>query len=445
MITDFIGHLHPVLLHLPIGIFSVAFIAFYFYPEKSFRLSRQLNFMLLVTGISAFISAITGWLLGHSGDYQEAAVRMHQWTAIAFTVLTGLVYYLHRSSLKKDQLHQAFQPVLISSFLLIMYTGHEGGSLTHGADFLWPKEDLGKQEVNIPVMTDTSLVSVYEGLVQPILSAKCESCHNASKQKGGLRMDKYQLLLQGGKNGKIIEPGDAASSEMITRMMLSEEDGKHMPPKGKKQLTKKETALLHWWILKGADNKQVIREVSKNDTVRQMLQIALNDAESIPKLQVVAFADSTIIDGLRAMGFKIIQLEKGNGWLDVTTINMQTLTTAMLDNLAVIAAHLHGITLADQQLSDNELKGVMGKFTQLRRLDIRNTLAGDSFLPVLTSLDNLEYLNLVGTAVTNKGLQLLASVKGLRKVYCWNTAVTKDGILLLNKKRPDIEVVMGFQ
>ncbi len=142
MITNFLGHLHPVLLHLPIGLFSVASIAFYFYPENSYRLSRQLNFILSVTVISALISAITGWLLGHSGDYQEAAVRMHQWTAIAFTGLTGLVYYLHRRSRMKNQLHQAFQPVLILSFLLMMYTGHEGGSLTHGEGFLWLDDQL---------------------------------------------------------------------------------------------------------------------------------------------------------------------------------------------------------------------------------------------------------------------------------------------------------------
>jgi len=137
MITYFLGHLHPVLLHLPIGLFSVAIIAFYFHPDKSFRLSRQLNFMVLITGISSFISAITGWFLGHSGDYQEAAVRMHQWTAIAFTLLSAMVYFLHRYSLEKNRIHPSFQPLLITSFLLMMYTGHEGGSLTHGDGFLW--------------------------------------------------------------------------------------------------------------------------------------------------------------------------------------------------------------------------------------------------------------------------------------------------------------------
>lgn len=142
MITYFLGHLHPVLLHLPIGLFSVGMIAFYFHPDKSFRLSRQLNFMLLITGISSIISAITGWLLGHSGDYQEAAVRMHQWTAIAFTLLSAMVYFLHRYSLENNRIHPSFQPLLITSFLLMMYTGHEGGSLTHGDGFLWLEDQI---------------------------------------------------------------------------------------------------------------------------------------------------------------------------------------------------------------------------------------------------------------------------------------------------------------
>jgi hypothetical protein len=56
-------------------------------------------------------------------------------------------------------------------------------------------------------------------------------------------MDDFGLLLKGGKNGKIIQPGDASSSEMMVRILLPGNDDKHMPPKGKKQLTENEIAL----------------------------------------------------------------------------------------------------------------------------------------------------------------------------------------------------------
>ena len=48
-------------------------------------------------------------------------------------------------------------------------------------------------------------VKVYDSVIQPIFQTKCYSCHSSKKQKGGLRLDKYDLIMKGGKDGKIIE------------------------------------------------------------------------------------------------------------------------------------------------------------------------------------------------------------------------------------------------
>ncbi|MFM1964239.1 MAG: hypothetical protein RLZZ172_3084 [Bacteroidota bacterium] len=444
MITSFLGHLHPILLHLPIGIFSLAFVIFYFNPDKSVRLSKQLGFILLLSWISAMLSAASGFLLNTSGEYNEQAAETHQWSAIAFTILCGAVYFLHRYNLKINQIHKAFQPVFIAALIAMVFTGHAGGSLTHGADFLWPQQEEAEKQVKaIPVLSDTSSFTVYDGLVQPLLAAKCESCHKAGKQKGGLRMDDFSLLLKGGKNGKIIQPGDAASSEMIARIMLPQDDDKHMPPKGKKQLTEKETALLHWWIMQGANSRQSIREVASNDTVRQMLQVATPELNTEPKLPVVAPVDTALIKELKASGFTIRLLAEGSGWLDVSTINMKTLTQQQFEQLVRISANTYGLSLADQQLTGIDLK-LFGKLTQLRRLDIRNTPLGDSFLSVLSNLENLEYLNLVGTTVSDQGLKYIVELKGLRKVYCWNTQISVEAINNLKLKYPQLSIIKGL-
>lgn len=332
MITYFIGHLHPVLLHLPIGLFSVALIAFYFHPDKSFRLSKQLNFMLLITSISALISTITGWLLGHSGDYQEEAVRMHQWTAIAFTLLNAMVYFLHRDSLEKNKIHLSFQPLLIISFLLMMYTGHEGGSLTHGDGFLW------------------------------------------------------------------LEPSPTQSMEL------------------KKDLSN----------ASGISEKNLLVE-SKSQT-------------SLPDLPM---PDSVSLDALIVAGFTVRPIATGSGWLDVSAVNLSSLSDTAFDRLVALSAHIHGLNLSGLQLTENQIRQVV-KLKQIRRLDLRNTGIGDPSLRHIAQLNQLEYLNLVGTMISDNGLQQINNIKTLKNIYCWNTSVTATGKNNFKIKNPEVSIDLGF-
>jgi hypothetical protein len=44
---------------------------------------------------------------------------------------------------------------------------------------------------------------VFNDLVKPILQTKCMSCHNNKKAKGDLIMETEELLLKGGKTGKL--------------------------------------------------------------------------------------------------------------------------------------------------------------------------------------------------------------------------------------------------
>jgi len=81
--TALIGHLHPLLVHLPIGIFSFAFVISLFGAEKRKQLDAALSYALLTGAISALVTCIAGYLLSGSGEYDLDLVQKHQWTGIA--------------------------------------------------------------------------------------------------------------------------------------------------------------------------------------------------------------------------------------------------------------------------------------------------------------------------------------------------------------------------
>ncbi|MDX2037448.1 MAG: DUF1549 domain-containing protein [Isosphaeraceae bacterium] len=77
---------------------------------------------------------------------------------------------------------------------------------------------------------DRARLDFFEKQVRPILSEKCFSCHGPEKQKGGLRLDSREAILQGGDSGPAVEPGRADESLLIEAVRRTE--ALSMPPKG---------------------------------------------------------------------------------------------------------------------------------------------------------------------------------------------------------------------
>src|SRR5438067_2784504 len=83
----------------------------------------------------------------------------------------------------------------------------------------------------------------FEKHVRPILKANCFDCHGeGEKLKGGLDLRLRRLLVQGGKSGPALVPGQRDESLLFERISKGE-----MPP-GKKKLTKEELAVIGRWI-----------------------------------------------------------------------------------------------------------------------------------------------------------------------------------------------------
>ncbi|PYV25300.1 MAG: hypothetical protein DMG24_09415, partial [Acidobacteria bacterium] len=91
--------------------------------------------------------------------------------------------------------------------------------------------------------------SSYTEQVEPILRQKCATCHRSSIKAGGLLMESYQTLIQGGTHGPVIVPGHSSESRLV--LML---EGKIQPrmPFGLDPLPPAEIATIKAWIDAGA-------------------------------------------------------------------------------------------------------------------------------------------------------------------------------------------------
>jgi hypothetical protein len=84
--------------------------------------------------------------------------------------------------------------------------------------------------------------------IRPILAKNCYACHTQTAM-GGLRLDSREAVLQGGKSGPAIIPGDPGQSLLI-RAIHQTDDKYKMPPTGK--LKPAEIDLLSAWVKDGA-------------------------------------------------------------------------------------------------------------------------------------------------------------------------------------------------
>jgi len=102
---------------------------------------------------------------------------------------------------------------------------------------------------------------VYADMVAPLLEQRCQSCHGASEQEAGLRLDRYAELAFGSELGPVLVPGAPEASALIQVLLLPTEHERHMPPRRKTQLQPAEIELLTWWVEAGAPEAGSAREL----------------------------------------------------------------------------------------------------------------------------------------------------------------------------------------
>ncbi len=70
----------------------------------------------------------------------------------------------------------------------------------------------------------------YATDIRPLFEASCLRCHGEQRPRGNLRLDSLEAVLQGGKSGKAIVPGDSQKSRLVIAVAQLD-DRSAMPPK----------------------------------------------------------------------------------------------------------------------------------------------------------------------------------------------------------------------
>ncbi|WP_010584665.1 PSD1 and planctomycete cytochrome C domain-containing protein [Schlesneria paludicola] len=91
-------------------------------------------------------------------------------------------------------------------------------------------------------------VEFFESSVRPLLVDICGSCHGATKQWAGLRLDSRAHILAGGDSGPAVVPGDLEKSLLISAVRRTGDY--QMPPD--KPLTAEQVVTLERWVKLGA-------------------------------------------------------------------------------------------------------------------------------------------------------------------------------------------------
>jgi uncharacterized membrane protein len=440
-----IGSLHPVLVHLPIGILLLACLFQWLSVRSRYAFLQPVIPVILFWGmIGAVVSCISGYLLSQKGDYDAVLAGRHQWFGIGVAIFSFILYLLHKLSIS-ESLAKWLSLVLL---VLITITGHLGGTLTHGEGYLTAAfTNDGSRQTSIKPIPDIKEANVYADIVQPLLSTKCYSCHGTAKQKGKLRLDSPEFILKGGKDGEVLSAGKADESEMIKRLLLPLDDDDHMPPKAKPQLTQNEIILLQWWVGSGAGFNKKVKDLQQTEKVKPVL-LSLQSGEDMEKAITdvpdapVERGDEQVISKLKQLGVVIIPVAQNSNYLSVNFVTAVPVADSMLQLLTVLKKQIIWLRLDNTAVSDTSMNHIAACISIIR-LQLNNTPVADKGLAKLKSLTGLQSLNLTGTKVTANGLLALQKLEKLKTLYLYQTLVRSKDWNDLHKAFPSVQIDTG--
>jgi mono/diheme cytochrome c family protein len=412
---QFVGRFHPLAVHLPIGLIvllPVLEIAGGFRPA----LREAAGFVLVFASVACIGTLILGYLLAYGSGDTGSIVSRHMWGGIALAV--GLLLCLLARTAWSAGLGGYVYPTLLGCVMLaLVWTAHQGGSLTHGAGYLTrympaPLKrfaSLGTVNAAVPYPD-----SFYGKHIHPILDSNCVACHGAGKTGGGLRLDSYEALMKGGKDGPVVVQGKADASLLIQRVTLPPGDPHAMPAEGRTPLKPAEIAWIIAWIRAGA---------SQSD--RQVAGVAIpEEHQDSPPEPVGDYSTWTNeIDQMRhSQGAKLLPVSaKPSDGLILNTVDVApAFGDAQLAQFAKYAPYIVEADLARTAITDASFD-VLARFIHLRSLHLEGTAVTGNGLAKLTALSHLNYLNLSETKVTKNSLSPLGSMASLRHLYVFNT------------------------
>jgi hypothetical protein len=408
---QFLGRFHPLAVHLPIGLLVLVpllEIAAMWRPV----LREAVAFVLGLALLATLGSLTLGYLLAYGSGASGGTVTLHMWGGI--TLAIGLLAcILARQFYVAHTLPYVYPILLAGTCLTMAFTAHQGGSITHGSNYLtqyMPAPLKRLSPGNSVHAVDGN--SFYAQQVYPVLDGNCVSCHGELKTSGGLRLDSYDRLMRGGKEGPAIVPGDPDKSLLLTRVTLPVNHKRFMPAEGKPPLKVEEIALIRAWIQQGASpTAATVAGVS----VRQpdMPFVPVDDYSALePMIHQMAMSQ----------GAKLLPVsgKPSDGLVLYTVDSASSFGDKQLQQLQNFAPYIVEVELGRTAVTDASFD-TLARFTHLRAIHLEGTRVTGEGLARLAPLSQLTYLNLSGTQVTQAAVASLSGMKNLRHIYLYDT------------------------
>jgi uncharacterized membrane protein len=434
-----VGRLHLMLLHFPLVLLGLAvwMELFHFIGGRASSSSVRFGRSLLFAGTwLAGITVVMGLFLSSEDGYAGEALSWHRWT--------GAILFFAASTLclisGKPWYGKAFAGLGAMGITgLLLMTGHYGATLTHGDGFIL--QPIAQKINTRPVTMDEAIV--YADVIQPILERKCVTCHNENKLKGELLLTDSLGLLAGGKTGPLFIPGNSEVSLMMQRIHLPIDQEKHMPPEGNAQLTSSEITLLSLWINQEIGFHKKLIDLPEDDSIRVMAAAFFTPVTDSSSIYDFPAADEQLITKLNTEDRNISRVSKQSPALEVSIYRRDGYGVKQLEELGDIREQIVTLKLNKLPVRDEDLKTI-GRFVNLRRLELNFSDITDAGLRELTVLKQLKTLSISGTKITYKGLtEAMPAFSKLCTVTLWNTALSAQDFSGLRQAYAAIDFVGG--
>ena len=417
------------------------------YDRKKLEYQKVIPLVFLWGGISAVLACVTGYSQYLGEGYAFDSIKWHLWSGIA-TALFSFLMYAKLKNMKAFSFLAEIPIVALSAvfFILISFTGHQGGSITHGEEYLVePLPNSIKSALGFETFEEKEIVlkeesweeaQIYDEVIKPILNNNCVSCHNTKKAKGELLLFNEEGILKGGENGDVIKAKNASDSELFVRMNLPMENEDHMPPEGKTQPSKEEIKLVGAWINAGHPFEGSIKDAGlEKDLLLSFFPKKYDN--DYPDIEI-SEASQDSIAAIEKLGVHVDLISKASNFLNISCINKPIFSDDDFEILLPIKSQIAQLDLGGTKVTDAIFEK-LAMLPNLTILKLDNTTVTGKNIEALSSLEHLKSINLTASQFEEEYLNAFSDFKKLRKVYLYGTKVQSKEIKSLRDGQVSID------
>lgn len=411
------GRLHPLVVHAPLGAMGLLLLLELTHLRRGLSLGLRVCAYAFLAGTS-LASLASGWVLAGTSGAGGTLLTNHKTAAIVAAALS--VPALGASFAQRTQLLRRI--LLLLTIGALAATGHFGGSMVHGEDWLDAAPPSASPPLS-PLSAESSSPSpAWPAEVEAFFTAYCNACHGERMQKGGLRTDSPTALTAGGRSGPAWVPGELGASELWRRLELPPEDEEHMPPPKKAQPSEAERERVRRWIEESAPE-------------RGQAPPPKHGASPVP----LGLRKHPVVAAMLAQGVAVTALDaEDREWevrFDAAEIPDPD---AALQEFAPVAIAVRSLRLARSNVGEAGLAEVRS-WPNLRRLDLSRTQL-KSFAP-LREHPALEVIVAVENRLPAAALDDLLTLPKLRTVYWFGNEFPEPRRRELAASHPGVAIV----